>query len=57
MSLSAAAGQELGSEDKESKLTAQSGLWVQIPVRDEVSSEDASQYLINPVTGSYLRMP
>jgi len=24
-----------------------------IPVRDEVSSEDAAQYLINPVTHTY----
>ena len=32
------------------------GWWMQIPVRDEVSSEDAAQYLINPVTGAYLRM-
>ena len=30
---------------------------MQIPVRDEVSSEDAAQYLINPVTGAYHRMP
>ena len=33
------------------------GWWMQIPVRDEVSSEDAAQYLINPVTGAYHRMP
>ncbi len=29
------------------------GWWMQIPVRDEVSSEDAAQYLINPVTHTY----
>ena len=33
------------------------GWWVQIPVKDEVSNEDAAQYLINPVTGACLGQP
>ncbi len=32
-------------------------LGMQMPVRDEVSNEDAAQYLVNPVTGALaLRM-
>ena len=43
-------GESVAAISKAQALVKQS-LHVQIPVRDEVSDEDAAQYFINPVTG------